>query len=268
MKRVSWLLILILLIGITGCSQTPESVGDAQVEESIEVIEEEVPMAEPSEEQAEVEEEQSQPIGWDLLQGIVAREYQTLLVETELSGERGLVANTTAYYKNMNMRTETQVPDQQKYVMIVRGEDGYSYQYTEGIDKGIMLRHEDVADAMNAEIEQGMEAPDLDEIRNKFDQNMIVREEELDGQEVIYVEFSEMGDVLNQVMVKLWFLKENGYPIRQEMYSDDKLLMRSNVTRLEMDIDLADTLFEPPDDVDFIEIMTENGFGMPENSEN
>ncbi len=266
MKRICWLLILILLIGFTGCAEEPENVQGMQEEENIEVIEEEVPKAEPPEEPEamEAEEEPSQPIGWDLLQGLVTREYQTLLVATELSGEKGLVAKTTAYYKDMNMRTETEVPDQQKYVMIVRGEDGFAYQYTEGMDKGIMVSYESVEDMVSPEMEQGMEPPDLEEIRDKFNESMIVREEKLDGQDVIYVEFSEMGDVLNQVVVKLWFLKENGYPIRQEMYSDGKLLMRSNVTRLEMNISLEDDLFVPPDNVDFIEIMTENGFGMPE----
>jgi len=266
MKRICWLLILILLIGLTGCAGEPDKVEEMQEEETVEVVEEEVPKAEPPEEPEamEAEEEPSQPIGWDLLQGLVTREYQTLLVATELSGEKGLVAKTTAYYKELNVRTETEVPDQQKYVMIIRGEDGLAYQYTEGMDKGIMVAYESVEDMVSPEMEAGMELPDLDEIRDKFNESMIVREEKLDGRDVIYVEFSEMGDVLNQVMVKLWFLKENGYPIRQEMYSDGKLLMRSNVTRLEMDISLEDSLFVPPDNVDFIAIMTENGFGMPE----
>ena len=270
MKRICWLLILIVLIAFSGCTEEAEPVGMTQDEEAIEVIEDEVPKAEPVEGQEEIQEqeEEKQPLEWDLLKGIVAHEYETLLVETELSGERGLVARTTAYYKEMNMRTETQVPDQQKYVMIVRGQEGYSYQYTDGIDKGIMLKHEGTEGMMNSEIEQGMEAPDLEEIRGKFDENMIVREDLLDGQEVIYVEFSEMGDVLNQVVVKLWFLKANGYPMRQEMYSDDKLLMRSKVTRLEMNIELEDSLFEPPENVDFIEIISMNDFGMPEVPEN
>lgn len=266
MKRICWLLILILLIGFTGCSQEPESNVEAKEEETVEVMEEEVPKAEPSEEQnvEEIEEEPSEPIGLKLLQGLVAREYQTLLVENELYGEKGLVASTVVYYKGVNMRTETTVPNQQKYVMIVRGEEGFTYQYTEGIDKGIKVRHEGIAEMISPEMEPGMELPDLDEIRSKYNEKMVVREEELNGQKVIYVEFSEMGDVLNQVMVKLWFLQENGYPIRQEMFSDGKLLMRSEVTRLEMDAPMEDSLFEPPATIDFIEIVTENGFEMPE----
>ncbi len=62
----------------------------------------------------------------------------------------------------------------------------------------------------------------------------------------------------------MWYSEEYAYPIRYELFVNDALMMRSDVTKLEVDIDLDDSLFMPPEDVVFIEIPMEGGFGMPQ----
>lgn len=264
-KKLGFVIILLLLLGLNGCGEkAPES--SEQPEEAVVVEETEVPLAESEEEEEPMpeEEESQETLSLDLLNMIQPQMFQTLIVETEMSGEDGLISKSLVYHKGLDIRTEYTMPEGPKMIMIVQGEEGISYQYEEGSNQGIMIPHGDLAEMYAPKVESELNTIELEDVRRRIDENMIIREETLDGEKVVYIEFQDMGDVLNQSVVKLWYSKEYAYPIRYELFSEGKMLMRSDVIRLEINPELADDLFLPPENIDFMEIFIEGGFEMPD----
>ena len=272
-KRRLFLFVLVAVFCFTGCSSgTPESEEPAAVVTENPVAAETEAEPAKSEEPAEKIEEAEEEEAVDLLSALQPRQFDTLVVETEISGPEGFMSKSIVYQKGDNTRTEMEMPDGQKQIMILQAKEGVTYQYAEGTKQGMKIVHGDAETMMaNAqEMESNLEIPDLRELENQMQENMVVRKEELNGEKAIYIEFNEINENVDNAVVKMWYSEEYAYPIRYEFFVNGELMMRSDVTKLEVDIDLDDALFMPPNDVEFMEINMEGGFempGMPENNE-
>jgi outer membrane lipoprotein-sorting protein len=93
---------------------------------------------------------------------------------------------------------------------------------------------------------------------------MIVRREKINGQDAIYIEFSNPEQGLDNSAMKMWYSEKYGYPIVYELVIDGEMMMRTEVTAYEVNLDLDDALFQPPAGIEFMEISMEGGFAMPE----
>lgn len=262
-KRRLAVLILLTLLCLSGCSsRQPEEEAPVAV---VEPKEEEVAV-EPAEPVEEVSEPEAVVSPLDLLGKLQPRIFDSLVVETEFFGPEGFQSKSIVYQKDGNMRTEMEIPDGQKQIVIMQANEGVTYQYAEGAEQGMKIMHGNPDAVMDRDRMMGgkMEMPNLREVRNRLDEHMVVREEKLNGEKVIYIEFKEINENVENAVVKMWYSEEYAYPIRYELFVSEELMMRSDVTRLEVDIKLDDALFMPPEDVAFIEIPMEGGFGMPE----
>lgn len=261
-KRRMVALILLIILCLSGCSsEAPEEKATEVIVE--EPMEQDEVVEEPAEEVSEPEEVVS-PL--DLLGKLQPRIFDTMVVETEILGPEGFQSKSIVYQKGENVRTEMELPDGQKQIMILQAEEGVTYQYAEGSKQGMKIVHGNVEAVMDRDRVMGgkMGMPNLRDVRNRLDEHMVVREEELNGEKAIYIEFNDLHENIEQAVVKMWYSEEYAYPIRYELFVNDALMMRSDVTKLEVDIDLDDSLFMPPEDVVFIEIPMEGGLGMPQ----
>lgn len=262
MKRKIFVFILLVLLCFSGCSsKTPET------EEPAAVVTEEPMVEEPEEVEPEEEpeaEQSTEPL--DLLGLLQPRPFETFVVETEISGPEGFMTKSIVYQKGVNTRTEMEMPGGQKQIMILQAEEGVTYQYAQGSMQGMKIVHGDPEALIEGaeEMVGQMDLPDLNEIESQMQENMIVRKENLNGEKAIYIEFKEINENVENALVKMWYSEKYAYPIRYELFVNDELMMRSDVTKLEVDIDLEDSLFMPPEDVEFMEINMEGGFDMPE----
>jgi hypothetical protein len=265
MKRRLFVFVLLVLLCFTGCSS-----GTPETEEPAAVVEEAVaaePEAEPEPEEAAEEMEKAEvEEPFDLLNFLQPRQFDTLVVETEISGIEGLMTKSIVYQKGENTRTEMEMPGGQKQIMILQAEEGVTYQYAEGSMQGMKIVHGNLDAVMDRDRVMGgkMEKPDFMDVRNRMDEHMVVRKEELNGEKAIYIEFNEINEDVENAVVKMWYSEEYAYPIRYELFVNDELMMRSDVTKLEVDIDLEDSLFMPPEGVEFMEVNMEGGFEMPD----
>ena len=266
MRRKVFIFALLVLLCFSGCSsEKPETEEAAVVTEDPMVEEPEVVEPEVVESEEEPEAEQStEPL--DLLGLLQPKPFETLVVETEISGPEGFMTKSIVYQKGVNTRTEMEMPGGQKQIMILQAEEGITYQYAQGSMQGMKIVHGNLDAVMDRDRAMGgkMEKPDLMDVRNRMDEHMIVREEELNGEKAIYIEFKEIDEAVENSVIKMWYSEEYAYPIRYEFFVNEELMMRSDVTRLDVDIDLDDSLFMAPDDVEFMEVNMEGGFDMPE----
>lgn len=257
-------LILLVLLCFSGCSSGPpeEEAPNVVAEEP---VEQEEPKVEPAELVEDVvEPEEASPL--DLLGSIQSKIFDTLVVETEIYGPEGFISKSIVYQKGGNARTEIELPDGQKQIVILRAEEGITYQYAFGSKQGMKIVHGNAEAVMDRVQAMGgkMEMPNLRDVRNRLDEHMVVRKEELNGEKAIYIEFNDLHQNVEQAVVKMWYSEEYAYPIRYELFVNGELMMRSDVTKLEVNIDLDDSLFMPPEDVVFIELPLEGEFEMPQ----
>lgn len=264
-KRRLAVLILLTLLCLSGCSSRP-SEEEAPVAVAEEPIKQDEVVQEPAEPVEEVSKPEEVESPMDLLGKLQPRIFDTLVVETEISGPEGFQSKSIVYQKDGNTRTEMELPDGQKQIMILQAEEGVTYQYAEGTQQGMKIVHGNIEAVMDRDRVQGgkMQMPNLRDVRNRLDEHMVVRKEKLNGENAIYIEFNEINENVENAVVKMWYSEDYAYPIRYEFFVNDVLMMRSDVTRLEVDVDLDDFLFMPPDDVEFMEVNMEGGFEMPE----
>lgn len=272
-KRRMLAFALLIIFAFTGCSSaTPEADEPEVVAEEPMTVEAEIEPAEPEqvEEAAEEIAEPEAKTPFDLLGSLQPQQFDTLVVETEISGPEGFMTKSIVFQKGGNTRTEMEMPDGQKQIMILQAEEGVTYQYAQGAMQGMKIVHGDPEALMEGAqaMEGQMDLPDLNEIESQMQENMVVREVELNGEKAIYIEFKDINEDVENALVKMWYSEEYAYPIRYELFVNEELMMRSDVTKLEVDIDLDDSLFMPPVDVEFMEINMTGGFEMPDMPDN
>lgn len=199
--------------------------------------------------------------GLDLIKSLKPEPFDNMYVETETTGYEGMKMTTIMYFEGENYRSEFGMLEGQKQVSIYLAEEGATYQYNEGMTQGIIIHDDFDADDMNKEM--NMEAPGFNELYEDAGPDFKASMDELDGEEVVYIENMEWDDQANTMQVKMWYSVKYAYPIKHETYMDGELMVSSRVLRIETDIDMEEGLFTPPDDVEFIEYSMDSMFEVP-----
>jgi outer membrane lipoprotein-sorting protein len=268
MKKHKLLIIVLLLLVVTACGDKGKEVQVEEVE-----VPKAAPLGEVAPASGEIPEAEatSQPVviegeadagqsPLDLLGAIQPRDFDSMMVETDMFNRDGLQSTSVVYKKGMDTRTEIAMPDSQRQIVIALMDQGITYQYVEGARQGMKIIHGNSQEMMTQMEELGGQAeiPDVMELENQTHDHMIVRRDEVDGQKAIYVEFEDLDQDLDRVIVKMWYSEEYAYPLIYEFTINGEMVMRTEVKGFQVNVDFDDALFMPPETVDFMEIKMEN----------
>ncbi|MBN2899137.1 MAG: hypothetical protein JXO44_10225, partial [Clostridia bacterium] len=136
------------------------------------------------------------------------------------------------------------------FVTIYNPDEKTTYQYTKGQTFG--MKFEDVEGSMNDMFqtdENEMDVVEFEDIDDTFGDHFIARKEVYNGKDVIYIESTD-GAMSDNTKIKMWYSDEFYIPLKYEIYSDDKLIMSSEVIEFEAHPSLSKADFEPPSDID------------------
>lgn len=268
----------LLMMSLTACSEagdtaveeetTPAASSEEQketgseeksVDSEAEVIEEttDEQTSETSDEALEEEEESGGFLdkalsGFDLIQSItVGKSTGLKVVSTTVS--YGATTQSTTYYNDSLIRTEVEMADYGKTVTIINNEDETVSFFTEGEADATKLIG---ADAMIAE-EMGL-SMDLsyvfEELKAATDEGIEARVDTLDGREVVYIESNENDEEVGDILVKMWYSVDYAIPLKYEVYLNEADLFTMNVTSIEEDFPMDESLFMIPEEYNVNEV--------------
>jgi outer membrane lipoprotein-sorting protein len=192
--------------------------------------------------------------GLELLASVEPQMADSLVMTTEQTMVDGTISTSKTYTKADNMRVESSTPYGNS-VMIYDSDEGNTYQYTIGDKEGTVMN-----DGDDMDMDMDMSAPTLVEFTEGSTGEVIARVEELDGEKVIYIETTE-DDGDGSYEVHMWYSIEYSVPLKFEVESDGQVMMSSVVTDIEYNGKIANKMFEPPSDVEFINYSMDGVFG-------
>lgn len=192
--------------------------------------------------------------GVELLKSLNVKAPDSLktVTQTTISGLGD--ATVTTYTKGGNSRTETQMPELGKQIMIYNQKDGLIYQYTEGQTTGTSMAVGDLsANVSTQSLEEGVAT--LSDLASILPKDMIARVETLDGEKVIYIETTESDSQSGTMVMKMWFSTKYGIPMKYEVYSGSSPVMSSKVTDVSTE-SISDSQFVPPANITFTDFSS------------
>ncbi|SHJ07364.1 hypothetical protein SAMN02745751_01685 [Dethiosulfatibacter aminovorans DSM 17477] len=268
-RSIAIFMILILIFSFTGCKN--EAPVEEQEQPESEVESNETPDNDSEEDSGQNDTDSDDGAqdsdgtvelsGLDLIKSLNPEPFDNMYVETETTGYEGMKITTSMYFEGENYRSEFEVFEGQKQVTIYLAEEGATYQYLEGEPHGIKFYDDLETGDMN--MEMNMEAPGFNELYEDAGPDFKARMDELNGEEVVYIENVEWDDQANTMQVKMWYSTKYAYPIKHETYMGGELMNSSEVVRIETDINMEEDLFIPPSDVEFIEYSMDSMFEAP-----
>lgn len=193
--------------------------------------------------------------GTQLISSLSGDRPETLKIESEMTAF-GMTTKLSTYYKGDKIRTETDIEGMPKSVLIhLPGED-VMYQYMYGKNEGIKING---GDASCAE-EMGLMLDSADlfaQIKAAGSKDLVARVENLDGEEVVYVEATQSDEEMEEVLVKMWYSVKYGTLLKYQVIAGQEPLMEIQVTKVYDNINMDESLFQPPSDVTFTEMDME-----------
>ncbi len=257
-KKMFVLLIMLCLMAmLIACgekeSEQPEEANQTNVE--AEAPEEE---AQPAEEM-EAEEKPDDAMGMDLIKSIGTKRPQTLRMVSEITASN-MTTTMTTYYDGNKSKTEIDVPDMPKSILINIPDEGIMYQYVYGDATGIKITgaDEEGAEEMGLMVDTDM----LTSLTEGASDDITARKESLDGEEVIYIETTESDEDMGEMLVKMWYSEKYATPLKYEMYAGETLMTELKVTKINDNVNFNADTFMPPVDIDFQEIDMETMMNM------
>lgn len=251
MKKKLFLVILTMIVSfsLAACGDKAGEKEDENVQETVTAQAD--GESDQMEETEETEALDTSLTGESLIDSIKGSRPKTMKLETELS-TFGMSTKTITYYDGDDTRTETDVPEMGKNVLIYLSDEGTMYSYVEGGTDGIKMTGVDMSYAEEMDIM--MDTSDLfAEITSESSEDLSAKVENLDGEEVVYIEATETDEEMGEVFVKMWYSVKYGTPLKYEVIMGEKSMMELKVTSIEKDIKIDQSLFTPPSDVNFQE---------------
>ncbi len=210
---------------------------------------------------AEVTEESSDNTGdgMTLLSSLSSKRPETMRVESELIAFNTTTIMTT-YYDGEKSRTEIDLPNMAKSILIHLPNEEAMYQYVYGESTGVKILNADSASA--GEMGLMMDTSMLSEIKNESSENVIAKPDDLDGEEVIYLEATQYDEEMGEVLVKMWYSDKYATPLKYEIHVGETLMMELKVNSISDNVNFQGELFTPPSDIIFedidMEVLMEN----------
>lgn len=262
---------------MVGCSETTqETVDNTKIEDKKDegaMVEEEETSTEKDqastekveastqEEKEEDEEEEQPPVlnvdglsGLELLQAIKISLPETAISTTESVAADGTRSTATLYTKGENMRTESQSPDMGEQVMIYNAELGEMYVYSVDEKAGIISKDDDdeMDDEADMDIEGEMTYAEL--MVGEDPSTFEAKVEDLNGEKVVYIHTSSTDEGM-EMDIHTWYSMAYMIAMKTEMYINGKLAGSSEVTDIQVNVDIDDQLFEKPEGINLIESL-------------
>ena len=82
------------------------------------------------------------------------------------------------------------------------------------------------------------------------DEDVIARVEDLNGEEVVYVEMSTIEEEMT-VKINMWHSVKYGITLKYEMYMNDTIVVENIVTDFDVKSKIDDSMFEKPEGIEF-----------------
>lgn len=269
-KKIIFMLIVVLIMSVVGCSNekaienTENSTDNTQQAATTNNDEKQQEAATESEiKKEEAPKEKSIDIslqGADLLASIKYNPPKSMIIETKLTGS-GMESKAITYYSGENSRTETSAEGLGKQIVIYNAEEGITYQYTEGESQGVKLIDDE--DPEDNEMAEGMWEPNFADLVDASSEDITARVENLDGEEVVYIEATESDEDMGDVDVLMWYSVKYSVPLKYEMQMNGQVMMSAVVTKIEADAKIDHDMFIPPNDIEFMEYNMDTIFENP-----
>jgi outer membrane lipoprotein-sorting protein len=180
---------------------------------------------------------------------------KTMKMESEMIAY-GMTSQILTYYDDSKTRTETSIPQAGKSISIFLEDEGVMYSYVEGDSDGTKMigANSDLAEEMGLRIDN---TDLLAALVEGSSEALSARVETLNGEEVVYIEATELDDEVGEVFVQMWYSVKYNTPMKYKMSIGEKTMMELIVTHVEKDVTLDKSLFLPPDNVNFREMDAE-----------
>ncbi len=243
-KILSVVLIAVVSFGVTACGGTEKPAEEAAQQN----VEENNAQ---TQETAEAEGIDKSLEGIDLLQTIAEKKPEKLMVKSEMAAS-GMITKMTAYYDGDKTRTEVESPNMPKSILITLPSEGVMYNYIAGESTGYKMIGAD----SSYEEEMGFMEDDselLSEVVDDPSEDMIARVENLDGEEVIYIEVARDDEEMGNVLMKMWYSNKYGTILKYQVLAGETTMMELNVTEISSG-KIDESLFTPPSNVNFEEV--------------
>ena len=258
-KALAIIIVVLLLVALVSCGGANKTKTDSS--EKIQTKSEEK-AEEREEENTEVVEETDENkidtslTGTALLQQLNYDSSGPMIMKTMVEITDGMDSMSMTYMKDENRRVET-ITDAGNSILIYNAADKMTYIYSEDESFGMKVSDEMNTDMM---IEEGMDMsiPTLDAYIQNFDDDYIASVQTLDGKDVIYIETKDNSDG-QAYTVHMWYSLEYAVPLKHEVLSDGKLVLRSVVTEFESDAKIEEEIFSPPSNIEFMDISDLGG---------
>lgn len=168
--------------------------------------------------------------------------------------------NTTSqmvtYYDGDKSRIETTTPNLPKSILIYFPEEGIMYSYIEGETSGVKMTNADTsyAEEMGFMMDAAYMLADMKE---DSVEDIITREETLDGEKVIYFEGEHTDKQVGIVNSKLWFSNKYNIPLKYEVVMGENIMSEYKVIEIDDNFKMDEDLFIPSSLIDFQEMDME-----------
>jgi len=230
-----------------------------ETKEPEEVKTEEAKTEEAKTEEAKTEETKTdQPVidieGEELLQSLTNNRPEKMMIKSEMTSF-GMTMTITTYYDGKNSRTESDIPDLGKSILIYLADEGVMYQYVYGEEEGVKMTgaNQDYASEMGLMTDTSLFA----EILDQGSPDMTAKKDTLDGEEVIYIEATESDEDIGEALVKMWYSEKYATPLKYEMIMGETVVASMHTTKITDKVSMDESLFLPPEDVNFQEVDME-----------
>lgn len=208
--------------------------------------------AEPVVAKQEVEALNSSLEGTELLNSLSLSKPKSMKMVMEISGF-GTKTISTMYYDGDNSRNETVVEGIGTSVVINNAAEKVMYNYVEGSGQGVKIVDADSESAEEAGLMMDMSTK-LAALTDASSDAILARVETLDGEEVVYIEATEVDDEMGNVHVKMWYSTQYSTPLKYEVTAGEQTMMTLKVVEIESNIKIDPSLFEPASDIEFQEV--------------
>ena len=251
-KIISVIGIVLLMFTIVGCSS---EVKDAEKSKSstteMEKTDDDKDVKESKEEESVAIKLDSSLTGMELLASIPIKMTETYISVTESVAADGTVATSKMYSKDASMRTESLDSEGAMQVSIYNDDLGVTWMYSEGEEFGMASYDEEYDESDDTEpILDGTYA---DLYAEEDFQNFDAKIEKLDGDDMIFISFSEDDGAGGTIDMKMWLSTEYGAVMQYEMYMNGAVVVSSKVIEFDADAKIDDSLFEEPEGIEFME---------------
>ncbi len=269
-KKLQTFIVLMIMVCLpfllTACTQAEDVEKEETTVSKTNETSEEMEMSKAKEEPEETELEERkdeetksvQPIidldGEELIQSLTNNRPEKMMIKSEMTSF-GMTMTTTTYYDGENSRTESDIPDLGKSILIYLADEGVMYQYVYGDAEGVKMTgaNQDYASEMGLMTDTSLFA----EILDQGSPDMTAKRDTLDGEEVIYIEATQSDEDTGEALVKMWYSEKYATPLKYEVIIGETVVASMHTTKITDNVSIDESLFLAPEDVNFQEVDME-----------